>query len=682
MRKKWISAVLAAALLSLPVVGVNLASAAQQYTGWAPAVDLAPLHPAGFAAKGIKGKYLAGDLHNHTPFSDGTPSVPLLVGKAMQNLDWFAQSGHGGAWSRDGRYNDPERDGSVSGEGKFLDETVGLGAFKGDLTKAGTRYNHQNMWRWQSIQAYLYPVTWKNSMYYQKPIWAAVEWNVPGHEHCSAGCIDGQFTTTPGQMGNADALAQFEYLFDMEDKDMSEGGGQHWTGKIPNPPKTPTADFPHPGVQGHAKAVAACQWMEKHHQLTSYLLFTHIERKGVWDQDKGGNNTGYNVEHFRDFNNAAPDVCFGWEGMPGHQAQVYVPGKEDRGEYVPASYGGGTYGGTGYYSATVGHMWDALLSEGRNWWLFGSSDFHSLRVSEYESSDGPNAAADGNNPEANIPIQNLNTINSGWRGARASKADFWPREYQKDYVFVKSVKKPTAQDVLNGMRGGNSFVVQGDLIRGLAFTARAAGPAAAMGEKLTVGPNQKVTVKIRVYVPRDPNNKSLYAKNNCPYDFSNPSLAQAPIGMQQPLNRPVLHHVDLICGQVTGKIKPDDPNYTNPRPLQKPTFKTLLFTAMKDEGNGWHSYSFVFTPTSSCYFRLRGTNLPPGTPHETDNQGNPLVDSEAHNITYTDPQLGPDTKVDGDVAAWSDLWFYSNPIFIQVGARPLSATIPAGKRQN
>jgi hypothetical protein len=63
---------------------------------------------------------------------DGAASMPLRIGHAMQNLDWFAQSGHGGKGNRDGRYSDPEGNGSVTGEGKFLDETVGVAAFKGD----------------------------------------------------------------------------------------------------------------------------------------------------------------------------------------------------------------------------------------------------------------------------------------------------------------------------------------------------------------------------------------------------------------------------------------------------------------------------------------------------------------------------------------------------------------------
>ena len=83
------------------------------------------------------------------------------------------------------------------------------------------------------------------------PFGVGLEWQVPGHEHCTTGIIDEQFKRF---RSNANALAQFEYLFDMEDNDTS-GGVQGWTGKIPNPPKTGTGV----GIQGHAKAVAAAQ---------------------------------------------------------------------------------------------------------------------------------------------------------------------------------------------------------------------------------------------------------------------------------------------------------------------------------------------------------------------------------------------------------------------------------------
>jgi hypothetical protein len=276
------------------------------------------------------------------------------------------------------------------------------------------------------------------------------------------------------------------------------------------------------------------------------------------------------------------------------------------------------------------------LGEGRAWWLFGSSDFHSRSVSEeYDSVKNP-----AGDPNSTSPVQNPKTINDGWRGTKASQADFWPGEYQKDYVYVKTNKQPTPQDVLNGMRSGNSFVVQGDLIRGLDFTAKGTGPEANMGEKLLVGPNQKVKIKVGVYVPD--------VNNNCPYSDDNPSLKQ--IGISQALNRPKLHHVDLIYGEVTGNKTPGTDAYKDPTNPTAKIQETVLVSDMKDEGKGWKSFTFVFKPATSCYFRLRGTNMPPNTLGETDQDGNPTLDQ------------APNT----DKMAWADLWFYSNPIFIKV----------------
>ena len=100
---------------------------------------------------------------------------------------------------------------------------------------------------------------------------------------------------------------------------------------------------------------------------------------------------------------------------------------------------------------------------------------------------------------------------------------------------------------------------------------------------------------------------------------------------------------------------------------------------------------------ASQYVRLRGTNLPAGVPYETDANGNPLADLytnandtsklripcttvgtnvPATGTTYTGtgidgcpahlPVVGGKKMVAYDVAAWSDLWFYSNPIYVEV----------------
>jgi hypothetical protein len=84
---------------------------------------------------------------------------------------------------------------------------------------------------------------------------------------------------------------------------------------------------------------------------------------------------------------------------------------------------------------------------------------------------------------------------------------------------------------------------------------------------------------------------------------------------------------------------------------------------------------------ASQYFRLRGTNLPASTPFETDANGNPLNDYDlipsdltlAGKVPCTDAACPAHLRTVGgtkyssfDVAAWSDLWFYSNPIYVEV----------------
>ena len=56
--------------------------------------------------------------------------------------------------------------------------------------------------------------------------------------------------------------------------------------------------------------------------------------------------------------------------------------------------------------------------------------------------------------------------------------------------------------------------------------------------------------------------------------------------------------------------------------------------------------------TADMYFRLRGTNQGLNVPLQTDANGNPLNDELE--------------GLNDEAKAWADLWFYSNPIFIDV----------------
>jgi hypothetical protein len=277
------------------------------------------------------------------------------------------------------------------------------------------------------------------------------------------------------------------------------------------------------------------------------------------------------------------------------------------------------------------------------------------------------------------------------------------------------------QTIVDGLRSGNSFTASGQLIDRLAFVACIGNPAAhgrsesavealavnaarnntdldfkgcaTMGEKLVVPQGADIVVAI---VVRDPS-----GSNNSPYTFDNPSLAQ--VGIRQPLNSPVLDHVDVIRGKVSGYKQPGSADYAgqwpndwianplmanvpaaarNPTAALLKTFNGATWKAVQGDPEFRKMSLRIPALAASQYLRLRGTNLPPSVPYETDASGNPLADlvtnaSNPANLAIPcldaacPDHLGVKTTggqkyVSYDVAAWADLWFYSNPIYIEV----------------
>lgn len=707
------------------------------------------------AAGKTAGKYVSGDFHNHTTCSDGAISMQKLVKKVTDKtadspwgLDWFVQAGHGGTGNRnctlveDATLSTPAYP-YVAGKGPTTTwaNSIGAAAIKGNNGGVG---GNGNMWRWQSLQEYQYPVIEYLAAYKNLPLFLGLESVVAGHEHSSMSVITGQMPTSvdgatlptaPGYtaLGNASALAQWSYCFDRGDTDTSRGNvtgssnGNNWdcsnpasadssssalgwnaTGrKLVQPGGSGT------GTKGHLKTLEALKWMANFHGQASYYVPAHLERAGPFNVD--GNN-GFNIEHLRNFNNTAPNVAFGFESQPGHGAS------SNRGEYqvkrnnfgstvgLVDSVGGTTYGGTGVYAAQVGGVWDALLGEGRNWWFFASSDWHN------RGQFGPDD--------------------------RRSTQDFYPGEYQRTHVMVRNGNdKLRPQAIVDGLRTGNAWSASGQLIDRLAFVActsyagigarstasvEALAVAAAtkgtdidatgcatMGEKLVARPGAEIVVAV---VVRDPD-----GANFSPYTFPNPSLAQ--IGVTQPLNKPVLDHVDVIRGLVTGYKTPGAADYAGEWPRNtawlkadgtttglaavpaaaKNTSAAVLKTFSGNGGTPWTQVqsgvdNTVFLKMSfripavqaSQYLRLRGSNLPAAVPYETDANGNPLADIYTNANDSSMLRIPCNTvgtvlsgdAIDGcpahlasvagqkyvsyDVAAWSDLWFYSNPIYVQV----------------
>lgn len=698
----------------------TLAVAALAAAFSATAPDLA--RAADKSANKATGTYATGDFHNHTTCSDGTLSIKKLVDKAAGssagagNLDWFVQADHGGSSSRNctmaedpftpvapalgltssstGPYPPATFPGggepASTGKGPNLTWESTLPNGRADILGDGTA-TPKAMWRWQEIQSFQYTVLEAESRARSKPIWIGLEQNAPGHEHVSTTVLNGQLPWPKTGAGNANLQAQYEYCFDRNDGDTSRGATNLWDCSVQGSANNNasvdatskkiavagnlggTNSAANPNF-GHLKTLEGIRWMSEKAPTGSYFVPAHLERAGVYNPT--GSN-GFNIEHLRNFNNAGPSIAFGFESMPGHGADA------SRGSYGTSAVGGGTFGGTGVYAAEVGGVWDALLGEGRNWWFFASSDYHN------RGSFGPDQ--------------------------RESTADFFPGEYTRDHVMVrKGGNSLSAEGIIDGLRSGNSFVANGQLIDRLSFTVCAVNPVlprsankallekaagmalsknsdvridgcATMGEKLVVRPGADLIVTIAL---RDP-----VGNNNAPYSFANPSLKQ--INVTQPLNAPVLDHVDLITGNVTGYVSPSNlaayagawtinkgtPAAVNPSTKVAKVFDKTGWTAAAD-GTLTMSYR-VAGVKASQYFRLRGSNLPANVPYETDANGNPAKDFDAaSNIACSDALcpahmslavagnkagLAVGVKTSSfDVAAWSDLWFYSNPVFIEV----------------
>jgi hypothetical protein len=677
-----------------------------------------------------QGNYLTGDKHNHTTCSDGTTSLRTLMDQStvVYGLDWFAQTGHGGQYNRDCRFDDIQAANAApltnyvnSNPRQFWQDTIGRDALKGD--PAGNPSN-PGMWRWQSLQEFAYADVHNAGQIADKTTWLGLESIVPGHEHVSMGIIGNQFRVN----GDAYAVAQFEYLWDRADNDFS-GGDEY---DFENPANRGVAK--EPNVAGdHGKAVRSVEWLRKNYPNDSYYVMSHVERQGAYVSTA---NNGTNVEHLRDFHNAGllnandvrgPSVAFGGEMIPGYHAA------SNRGSYSAGTpvVGMSTFGGAGCYAGAemqappgfdpdnptvpltrarvneiadawqaefsdkgaplvpginrtanlaryafcepgVRTLWDALLAEGRRFSVFASSDWH-------------NRGSFG-------PFEPSSTVH------------FWPGEYLKIHAYARGTEGGynlrAAREVIAGMRSGNSFSVMGDLIDELNWVMCQGSACATMGQTLRVNPNgPDVEWFLRLNDPE--------GANHSPYTFDNPYLLQ--LGQNVPLNTPVLDNVDIIRGDVTGEIDPSDPEYS--RNVSNPTveiFTTLFRDDFDIDGSRMVARGAIPAAsfTNDMYFRMRGTNIPKGTPFTTDAQGNPLSDYYSGFIPCPFPDtsepiasgnntgrfnfnpaacpkyLPVNTQLPGepqvvnyDVRAWGNLWFYANAIFVEVAGGSTQAAL-------
>lgn len=476
------------------------------------------------------GSYMAVDFHQHTGFSDGSHPITFVLNQgAVYGLDVTVNSEHGGAFGGNASEGDQEVNCPT-----WIGSGVLASAIKGDVNGSG---DNQKMWRWQSIKEYSYPkVREFNQRNTGTLAIQGLEWNPPGHEHCSTGIITGQFENTNP---NADAMAQFEYTFDNNDNDQTGGNEYGWVKST----KT-----------GHEKSMEAAKWLQDNHRYKSWMVPAHPERQNKWQ-----------ISDYRDLNDVAPDVFVAFESVPGHQAATNRGGIGNSSSYKK-SY---TYGGVGIQAAQVGGLWDAMLSEGRNFWLVANSDYHS----HITKGDG----------------------------------DFYPGEYQKTHI---SMRDNSAQSFVDGLRSGNLFFVHGDLIDRLEFSIG----TATMGQTHKTG-NSSVKVRILVHDP-EASNYNTYSP------LVNPALDHID-----------LIAGDMRSKVAKGSAEYSNDTYDKVKVIARFDSKGnitdasgVTSTKWQDLGNGLKLVEYTINITGDTYFRLRGTNHGLNVSGRTDANGNPLQD--------------------------------------------------------
>ena len=182
--------------------------------------------------------------------------------------------------------------------------------------------------------------------------------------------------------------------------------------------------------------------------------------------------------------------------------------------------------------------------------------------------------------------------------------DFWPGEFSKTYVYAEK----SYSGILEGIRRGRVFVVAGDLISELHVEISTdSGVSVGIGDSIKISKGDYIDVTVQVIDP-DTNN----------HNGDNPSVER----------------IDLVTGAFSSEEKIGDLNSNSTAGI------VHRFSNANWEVSGT---SIVATTRlgpvdSNMYVRVRGTNS---------------IEKEL----FPD-RLGEDP--------WSDLWFYSNPIFVSV----------------
>ncbi|MFG1669412.1 PHP domain-containing protein [Streptomyces sp. Y7] len=367
-------------------------------------------------------------------------------------------------------------------------------------------------------------------------------------------------------------------------------------------------------ARNEAHAVKAIKWLAEQRR-NGYVddvlvLANHPLRLGI--------DSPHEMRNWRD---AAPEIMIGMEGAPGAQGAA-IPGWRGatsmRGEYEnkpsAQSWPGYpaeaylTYGGFDWATATVGGLWDSMLAEGRPFSITTNSDAHRIVFDTWKNGDWPAGQNFDNTGRFPDPV-NTDTPQPG--------SDFWPGQFSRTHV---GVTRYGYRAVMAGLRAGRVWLDHGHLLDGLDVRLKRDcdhGRGVTLGGRLRVRKGERLTLNVTVTTASRPNPQGVL---------------------------PELAHVDVIRGSVHGPVTDRDA-------WRAPDTKVVSTTDVSGR-KGTYTLRIPLTAGDKpFYVRLRGSD------------GN--RNGAGHLGASVDPH-GPIPHAPGDGDPWTDTWFYSNPVFVDV----------------
>ncbi|MEU8001490.1 histidinol-phosphatase [Catellatospora sp. NPDC049111] len=325
----------------------------------------------------------------------------------------------------------------------------------------------------------------------------------------------------------------------------------------------------------------------------------------------------YAPSELRALRDADPSVAIGMEGAPGHQAAG-----------IPTAVGGagggrGGYGGGPGADSFAGYPLESYSTFGGFDWLtakvggvWDSMLAEGLPFWVTATSDSHRVFGDtweyGGAPSA----EGVYPDPVFTRTPVAGRGDYWPGQYSRTHLGLRDF---SYLSVMRALRAGRIWVDHGQLIDSLDVSVGGSRrhPRGTLGEVVTASRGDSVEVTVRIGLPSRPNNNG---------------------------DTPRLRRVDLIAGPVTGAAADRD-TLTAPGTRVVKSFEISQRTGTVELTYRFRKVDEPF------YLRLRGT------------------DGRYSATGSIEPRLDPPGAAD----PWTDLWFYSNPVFVAVeGRRPFN----------